>query len=58
VHSRQFAELLPDAELHLVPGVGHYFFAEDTAAFCDPIADFLERRGFPGAETDAALLRG
>jgi proline iminopeptidase len=56
VHSRQFAELLPDAELHLVPGVGHYFFAERHATFCEPIVEFLERRGFPGAETDAGLL--
>lgn len=43
-HSVPLAETIPDAELHVVEGAGHYFFAEVTEEFTDPIADFLVRR--------------
>lgn len=43
------AELVPDAEFDVLPGVGHYPFAEQPGPYHDIILDFLARRVTPTA---------
>lgn len=40
---RRIADLIPDSEFFVVPGSGHYPWAENPAAFDEYFFDFLER---------------
>ena len=55
-HARPIAAAIPGAELKVVPGVGHYLFAEQPEGFRDLVRDFLVRSGLEGAVDDRALL--
>ncbi|MCC9145513.1 MULTISPECIES: alpha/beta hydrolase [unclassified Arthrobacter] len=41
---RRLAELVPDSELHVLPGVGHLVHYEKPAEAAEKIEDFLSRR--------------
>ena len=42
--TRRMAALVPDAEVHIVPGLKHMGIWEQPGAFTSPILDFLARR--------------
>ena len=43
--SRELADLIPNAELRLVPRLGHALFAEDPGTFVDLLEDWLASTG-------------
>ncbi|MET9481185.1 alpha/beta hydrolase [Streptomyces sp. NPDC006638] len=51
-HSEAIADLLPDAELVLVPDAGHLVMLEHPEAVTDRLADLLARVGAVPAETN------
>jgi pimeloyl-ACP methyl ester carboxylesterase len=51
-HSEAIADLLPDAELVLVPDAGHLVMLEHPEAVTDRLADLLARVGGTPAETN------
>jgi 3-oxoadipate enol-lactonase len=50
--ARDLADRLPDAELVIMPGVGHMPHVEDQARFREEIERFLERKATSGLRND------
>ncbi len=57
-HSEVIADLLPDAELVLVPDAGHLAMLEHPEAVTDRLADLLVRAGAVPAAADARTSSG
>jgi pimeloyl-ACP methyl ester carboxylesterase len=57
INARIMARLLPDAELHVVPGGGHLMLFDRAADIAPVIDRFLDRGGSPDVhQTDSRLV--